>query len=135
MLTRPGYTLLLACVPLLLTACSRDDESPAAPAAKSGQTTASVSSPALTDPRSVPPAGQPTAAPHPTAVVIPTSDPTAALNALTQAVRKFTFEKRQAPTSLEELATAGYVQAVPAAPVGKKYVINPKRMVVELVNL
>ena len=121
-------------VPLLLTSCSRENEPSTVPATDAGQAAASQTQPALTDPRSAPPAVRPPSAQQPTAVVIPTSDPAAALSALTQAVRKFTFERRQPPASLEELATAGYVQAVPPAPAGKKFVIDKKRMVVELAN-
>jgi len=132
-MNRPGYTLL-ACLALLLTACSRESASTTVPAADAGQTAISETQPTPTDPRTAPPAVRPPSARQPTAVVIPTNEPTAALSALTQAVRKFTFERRQPPASLEELATAGYVQAVPPAPAGKKFVIDKKRMVVELAN-
>lgn len=118
---RPGCTLLLACIPLLLTACSRDTGS--SPAADAVQAIGPA------DPRTTS-----LAAPAPNAVAIPANDPAATLSALTQAVRKFAFEKRQAPATVEELATAGYVQAVPPAPAGKKFVIDKNRMVVELVN-
>lgn len=133
MLNRPSCALL-ACIPLLLTSCSRENESATVPATDAGEAAASETQTTDTDPRSAPPAVRPPSAQQPTAVVIPTSDPTATLSALTQAVRKFTFERRQPPTSLEELATAGYVQAVPPAPAGKKFVIDKKRMVVELAN-
>ena len=133
MLNRPSCALL-ACVSLLLTSCSRENESSTMPAADAGQAAASETQPTLTDPRSTPPAVRPPSAQHPTAVVIPANDPSATLSALTQAVRKFTFEKRQPPASLEELVTAGYVRAVPPAPAGKKFVIDKKRMVVELAN-
>ena len=132
-MNRPGYTLL-ACLALLLTACSRESASTTVPAADAGQAAASETQPPLTDPRSAPPAVKPPSAQQPTAVVIPVNDPNATLSALTQAVRKFTFERRQPPASLQELATAGYVQAVPPAPAGKKFVIDKKRMVVELAN-
>ena len=58
----------------------------------------------------------------------------AALGELTQAVRKYAVENRRVPASLNEVISAGYVKAMPAAPAGKKFVLNPKRMEVVLVN-
>jgi hypothetical protein len=118
---RPGCTLL-ACVPLLLTACSRDIES-------SGPTADAVQAIGPADPRTTSPTAQAT-----TAIAIPANDPAATLSALTQAVRKFSIEKRRAPATVEELAAAGYVQAVPPAPAGKTFMVNTKLMVVELAN-
>lgn len=46
------------------------------------------------------------------------------LAALTQSVRKFAAEQRQAPATLEELVAKGYLAQVPAAPEGKRYVIS-----------
>jgi competence protein ComGC len=54
------------------------------------------------------------------------SDTTAVLNALTQAVRKYSFDRRRVPASFEEVISAGYVKSLPPAPPGKKYAINPK---------
>lgn len=47
---------------------------------------------------------------------------------LTQQVRKFSFEQKRAPASLNELVTAGYLSAVPQAPDGKAFAIDPKTM-------
>jgi hypothetical protein len=122
---------LLFCLALGLVACSKETDPP--PTAIEGNAPASNDAhSALKDPRLNPPAVK-GAGSAPTAVVIP-SDPTAALNALTQAARKYSFEKRQPPASVEELATAGYVQSLPQPPAGKKFVIDKKRMVVELAN-
>src|SRR5262249_3393974 len=46
------------------------------------------------------------------------------LNALTQAVRKFAAERRQVPSSLDELVGQGYISPVPSPPPGKKFVTN-----------
>jgi membrane-bound lytic murein transglycosylase B len=53
---------------------------------------------------------------------------------LTQAVRKYGFEKQKVPASLEELVAAGYLSAKPAAPAGKKFSIDPKTMQVVVVS-
>lgn len=62
------------------------------------------------------------------------ADPSAALATLTHALRKYSLENRRVPANLDELVRAGYVQTIPAAPHGKKFAINPKRMEVVLVN-
>lgn len=48
----------------------------------------------------------------------------ATLAELTQSVRKFAAEQRQAPKAFEELVSKGYLDHVPAAPEGKRYVIS-----------
>ena len=52
---------------------------------------------------------------------------------LTQSVRKFAAEQRQAPKTLEELVAKGYLDRVPAVPKGKRYAIN-KNLEVYLAN-
>jgi hypothetical protein len=51
---------------------------------------------------------------------------------LTQSLRKFGAEQQRVPKSLAELVSAGYLGAIPSAPSGKKWKINPQRMQVEL---
>lgn len=46
------------------------------------------------------------------------------LDRLTQAVRKYAAETRSAPKSLNEVAAAGYIPEVPAAPTGKQFIID-----------
>jgi hypothetical protein len=89
--------LLPFCLTLLFSACG--EKSPAPPSA-------GVSS------------GKPAAA---TESAI---DGAATLNRLTQAVRKYSAENRRVPKSLDELVSAGYLPDLPAAPGGKKYVID-----------
>ena len=48
----------------------------------------------------------------------------AALGELTQAVRKYAAEQQRVPKSLDEVVAAGYLSSTPAAPVGKKFVID-----------
>jgi hypothetical protein len=62
------------------------------------------------------------------------SDVTARLSELTQAVRKFSAEKQRVPSSLEEVAGAGYIAVAPPAPAGKKFAVDTKRLSVILVN-
>jgi hypothetical protein len=51
---------------------------------------------------------------------------------LTQVLRRFSAEQRQVPKSLKELVAAGYLTALPAAPAGKQFAIEPKRLQVVL---
>ena len=85
-----------------------------------------------------PPAAQPqTPASQVKPVVIPesaASNPTATLDALTQALRKYAMERRGLPTSFSEMETTGYVRNVPPAPSGKQYAIDAKACRVVLVN-
>ncbi len=48
----------------------------------------------------------------------------ATLKELTQLVRKYSVEQRQAPKNLDELVAKGYLSQVPEAPVGKKFAID-----------
>ncbi len=54
------------------------------------------------------------------------------LTALTQAVRKYGFEKQKMPKNLEELVASGYLTALPTAPAGKKFSIDEKKVQVVL---
>lgn len=53
---------------------------------------------------------------------------------LTEAVRKYSFENRRLAKTLDEVVAAGYVSAMPAAPAGKKFSIEPRGVQVVLVN-
>jgi hypothetical protein len=57
----------------------------------------------------------------------------AVLRQLTDAVRKYSVEKRRTPADLNEVIAAGYLPVAPQAPPGKKFAINARREVV-LVN-
>lgn len=48
----------------------------------------------------------------------------AILGELTQAVRKFSVERRSVPKGLEELVAHGYLGQLPPAPAGKRFVIT-----------
>lgn len=79
------------------------------------------------------PATPATAANEPSAAPADTSADLGPLLAeLTQAVRKYGFEKQKVPASLEELVTAGYLPAMPSAPVGRRFTVDPKTMTVSL---
>jgi hypothetical protein len=62
------------------------------------------------------------------------ADSSVDLAALTQTVRRYGMERQKAPQSLAEVVAAGYLKTMPAAPAGKKFVIEPKRLEVILVN-
>ena len=47
---------------------------------------------------------------------------------LTQALRKFSVEKRQVPASLNELVGAGYIKNLPQPPSGKSFAIDSKNL-------
>ena len=68
------------------------------------------------------------------AVVVPEADASATLAKLTQVVRRFSVERRQVPQSLNEVAAAGYLAGVPAAPAGKQFAIDRKTLQVVLEN-
>jgi hypothetical protein len=52
---------------------------------------------------------------------------------LTQSVRKYAAEQRQAPETLDELVAKRYLDRIPTAPKGKRYAIN-KSLQVHLAN-
>ncbi|MCS7089922.1 MAG: hypothetical protein RMN51_00560 [Verrucomicrobiota bacterium] len=56
------------------------------------------------------------------------------LRSLTQALRRYSAEKRRVPSSLEEIVAAGYLEALPEPPAGMRYAINPARVEVLLVK-
>lgn len=47
---------------------------------------------------------------------------------LTQALRKYSVERRHVPASLNELVAAGYIQNLPQPPPGKTFGIYPKNL-------
>jgi hypothetical protein len=77
---------------------------------------------------SSPPSAAPTATNAGTSPVAPEADLTNTLAELTQALRKFSVEKRQVPASLNELVAAGYIQNLPPLPPGKAFAIDPKNL-------
>ncbi len=58
----------------------------------------------------------------------------AALEGLSQALRKYSFEHRRVPKSFAELVEAGYANEAMPAPPGKAFAINSAAMRVVLVN-
>jgi hypothetical protein len=50
----------------------------------------------------------------------------AVLTRLTQAVRRYGVEQRRAPATLQQVVDAGYLKEMPAAPAGKRFVIDKK---------
>jgi hypothetical protein len=60
------------------------------------------------------------------------ADLSGVLAVMTQALRKYSVENRQVPASLEELVTAGYIDRIPPAPQGKRFVIDAKNVQVIL---
>lgn len=58
----------------------------------------------------------------------------ATLARLTQAVRRFGVERRKAPGTLDEVVAAGYLSGLPAAPAGKKFVIDQEHLQVVLAD-
>ena len=89
---------------------------------------------APTDPALSPsPFARPTAPAVIQPVAVP-DDAAAALGVLTQAVRKFSAERRLIPANLDEVLRAGYITSIPDPPAGTKFVLNPKRLEVTLAN-
>lgn len=56
------------------------------------------------------------------------------LTELTEASYRFWAMKGQRPRTLEEVVAAGYLKSIPAPPVGKQFVIDPKTVHVLLVD-
>lgn len=98
---------LLCSIPLLVSGCGKKTESPGPVAAPAASTA---------------PAGPGEA------------DMGAVLRDLTQAVRKYSIERKQKPKTLNEVVAAGYVQNLPEPPRGKKFEIDSKTMQVVLVK-
>jgi hypothetical protein len=68
----------------------------------------------------------------PVTIVPAGPDPAPMLAQLTQLLRRFSAEHRQVPKSLNDLVAAGYLTALPAAPAGKQFAIEPKHLQVVL---
>jgi hypothetical protein len=64
--------------------------------------------------------------------VADSADASGQMAQLTQLVRRFGMEQRQAPRSLNDLVAAGYLAGVPVAPAGKQFVIDAKSLQVLL---
>jgi len=58
----------------------------------------------------------------------------AALDELTQALRKYSFEHQRLPKTFSEVVSAGYVKNMPQAPPGKRFEIDAKTVQVVLVK-
>lgn len=63
----------------------------------------------------------------------PREQPTQAdLEQLTRLVRRYAIEQQQVPRSLGDLVSLKYLEAAPAAPHGREFVIDRKRVEVRL---
>ncbi len=113
----PSRLILLAVLALLVVSGCRKSDSP----------TPGADSPATS--QEIPTTPKPPAA---DTAAITEADLSGVLAGLTQAVRKFGFEKQRMPKDLEELVAAGYLSAMPTAPAGKKFAINEKKVQVVL---
>jgi hypothetical protein len=65
---------------------------------------------------------------------VTSAESTTDLQTLTQALRRYSMERRKVPADLNEVMAAGYLKGMPTAPAGKKFGINTKRLEVILVN-
>jgi hypothetical protein len=101
------------CLVLGLTACNRpENQAPVSANDAPATPVAGVTAPA--------------APPVPDGPAIAEADVSAILEEMTQALRKFSFEKKRLPGSIDELVTAGYLGAKPTAPGSKRFAIDPK---------
>jgi hypothetical protein len=105
--------MAVLCLVLGMTACNRPENQ--APAATTKAPTAPTAETAA-----------PTTPTVPDGPAIAEADVSAILDEMTQALRKFSFEKKRLPASIDELITAGYLGAKPTAPGGKRFAIDPK---------
>lgn len=56
----------------------------------------------------------------------------AGLGHLTRLVRRYTVEQQQVPKALDELVALKYLEAIPIAPPGQKFVVDRKKVEVRL---
>ena len=61
-------------------------------------------------------------------------NPEVDLKALNEAVRAHIMGQLKEPTTLEDLVKTGFIKRLPAAPAGKKYVLDAKKASVLLVD-
>jgi hypothetical protein len=116
----PRWPLFLVAGIFLLAGCGKK---PTATAASNAVAEAAVS-------QSAPLAGN---APRVVPITVAASvDASAQLAQLTQVLRRYAVEHRRVPQSLAEVVAAGYLTALPAAPAGKQFVVDAKRMQVLL---
>jgi hypothetical protein len=108
--------LFAAFTAIFLVACAKEADSPEAAPAE----------PLISAPTTLPGAAAANAAPD-TAV----ADARAA--ELTQIVRKYAAERQRAPKDFQEIVAAGYLPSAPAAPAGKKYIID-KNLAVQVAD-
>ena len=115
---RTDASLLLLSVLLVFCACREKPE-------KSSQSS-TPAQPIISAPTTLPGAAAANATPDTAA-----ADARAA--ELTQVVRKYAAEKQRAPKDFQEIVAAGYLTSMPAAPAGKKFVID-KNLAVQLAD-
>ena len=128
---RDPMKLLLLCfvvAGLCVFGCGRPRPAPPPPAAP-------VAQPLLPD--AAPPT--PAAAPERQTATAPPSDSAepveeAGLVALNAALNAYIMGELKEPKALEDLVKAGFIKRLPAAPAGKKFVLNSNRTQVLLVN-
>jgi hypothetical protein len=64
--------------------------------------------------------------------VVAEPDVAGVLAQLTQALRRYSAEKREVPASLDALVADGYLQFLPQAPAGRAFAIDQKKVQVIL---
>ena len=109
-----AFSTLVAC--FLFVACSKEAASPEAAPAE----------PVISAPTTLPGAAAANTAPE-------TASADARAAELTQVVRKYAAEKQRAPKDFQEIVAAGYLPSMPAAPAGKKFVID-KNLAVQVAD-
>jgi hypothetical protein len=118
---------LLVWTAMIFAGCNRHQPTEAAhgsvPPADSAEAGKVTANPAAATPRIAPVTVAPAGA-----------DPGPMLAQMTLVVRKFAVERRQVPKSLNDLVAAGYLAALPPAPAGKQFAIQPKHLEVFLQN-
>ncbi len=107
-----SFQLAVLCLIPFLASCSKEKDAPAAEPSTVPATQIAPAAPAT-----------PTV---PDGPAIAEADVSAVLEEMTQALRKFSFEKKRLPTSIDELVTAGYLGAKPTPPGSKRFAIDPK---------
>src|SRR5437867_1740793 len=137
--------ILVPILALFLAGCGKNSARPSASQTATGEAAQDQAAASRPDAEQTRPAGSsesdnpaPPAAGSGATAVAPSgasdAELAAALGELTQALRKYSFEQRRLPKSLNEVVAAGYVKTMPQAPPGRKFAIDAKSVQVVVVK-
>jgi hypothetical protein len=121
---------------LALAGCGRKESpTPPAPAPETKAVTVDSAPESAPPPPAAAPEAPPSATPAPETDTAVGSDlANVYVNELQSIVDSYVAVTKRKPTDLSQLISAGFLPAMPAAPAGKKYALDPATTKVKLVN-